>query len=169
MREQDFQNIPGLSNSLMSFALKLTKNMQEAEDLMQETWLKALIHKDKFQNGTNFRAWLYTILKNSFLNNRKKVSYRRTVFEEPQAMQEFNTAQSTVSNEAPQSIALEEIQCAIDDLGMIYQIPFLMHYQGYKYKEIAKEMDIPVGTVKNRIHIARRKLKASLSHHVEEV
>ncbi|NJO03408.1 MAG: RNA polymerase sigma factor [Bacteroidia bacterium] len=165
MDNLSLENIPQVSNSLRAFALKLTKNQQDAEDLIQETFLRAYVHQDKFTKGTNLMSWLYTILKNLFINNYRKAATRKTVFDAPQNIQRINSTSTEVENEAFSTITMEEIQNAIDKLNNLYRVPFLMHYQGYKYQEIADELSLPLGTVKNRIHIARKALKSSLGHH----
>jgi RNA polymerase sigma factor (sigma-70 family) len=131
--------------------------------LIQETLLKALTNKDKFKAGTNLKAWLYTIMRNSFINNYNKITKRSTTLDNTDQIKYLNSDDRYVAhNAATSKFALKDINNAIEYLNDDYRTPFMMYYTGYKYLEIADKLQIPIGTVKNRIHIARKELKEKL-------
>lgn len=154
--------IQNLSNFLKPFALKLTRDQEEANDLMQETMLKAITNREKFQDGTNLKAWLYTIMKNTFITHYHRMVRRNTFIDSTDNLHFINSSGSAIENEAGTTFALEDINEAIEGLKDEYRRPFLMHFRGFKYHEIADKLAIPIGTVKNRIHIARKSLKKDL-------
>lgn len=147
-------------HSLKPLALRLTKDVEEANDLVQDTLLKAIANKDKFTEGTNLKAWLYTIMKNTFITNYHRLMKRKAYIEN--TLHKINTSSHITENSASSKIALDEIHRAIDKLNYDYKTPFMMYFKGYKYHEIADILGIPIGTVKNRIHIARKELKSEL-------
>ncbi|WP_026998656.1 RNA polymerase sigma factor [Eisenibacter elegans] len=165
MATLDFTSINAVSKSLKPFALKLTKDSEEANDLLQETLLKAFTNRDKFTEGTNLKAWLYTIMKNTFITNYQRLVRRNTFIDTTDNMHYINSSDSVTQNDAYATFAMDDIQGAIDSLDEAYRVPFMMHYRGFKYHEIAEKLQIPIGTVKNRIHIARKELKASLAQY----
>ena len=130
-----------MSKSLKPFALKLTKDMEEANDLLQETILKAFTNRDKFTDGTNLKAWLYTIMKNTFITNYQRMVRRNTFIDTTDNLHYINSTSSITENNAYSSFAM------------------------FKYHEIADRLSIPIGTVKNRIHIARKELKSTLKNY----
>jgi RNA polymerase sigma factor (sigma-70 family) len=147
---------------LKSFALKLTRDMEDAEDLIQETLLKAFSNRNKFEDGTNLKAWTYTIMKNTFITNYQRIARRKTFIDSSENLYHINSASSKVENDAVNKFTNADIQHAMSKLEEVYKIPFDMFFSGYKYHEIADHLSIPIGTVKNRIHIARKELKESL-------
>lgn len=149
-------------NVLKYFALKLTTNMDDAEDLLQETFLKALKYKDKFQEQTNLKSWLYTIMKNTFINNYRRNVRKRNVITNSDD-KDYLIPAPNFSAVSPEShYNFKEISKTIDKLSDDCRIPFEMHNDGYKYKEIADELGLPIGTVKSRIFLARQKLTKAL-------
>lgn len=147
-----------LDRKLYAFALKLTKNDFDAKDLLQETATRAFQHRDSFKEGTNFKAWISTILRNTFINNYRK----RRVLEiasEPIEYYDFNLNHQAVYNLSESEIVMKELGLLLNQIDEMYRIPFLMAYQGYSYQEIAEEMNIPLGTIKSRIHTARKQLR----------
>jgi len=150
--------------SLTRFALKLTSNRDDAKDLLQDTFLKALTHRKQFEDSTNLRAWTYTIMKNTFINNYRKNLRHNTVSESESGKDLFFLAQNKDTfNVDPESAFCEkEIIEAIDHLDNQYKVPFKMHHQGYKYKEISDILGVKIGTVKSRIFFTRKKLAESL-------
>jgi len=147
---------------LNSFAYSLTKNSEDARDLFQETAYRALTNRDKFRDGTNFKAWLFTIMKNIFINNYRKKVKANTIMDATDNNYYINSGSATISNSAETNIMMKELTRMIDKLDDSIRIPFLMHYQGYKYQEIADYLDLPLGTVKSRIFFARKDLKAQI-------
>lgn len=151
-----------MSGSLKPFALKLTKDGEEANDLLQETMLKAYTNRDKFADGTNLKAWLYTIMKNTFITNYQRLMRRNTFIDTTDNLHYLNSNNNVTYNLAFSTFAMRDIEYAVDHLDEAYRQPFVMHYRGFKYHEIAQRLSIPIGTVKNRIHIARKELKDQL-------
>lgn len=163
MSTQEFYTqFDDISNILKAFAYKLTQDMEKSKDLYQETLYKALKNKDKFTLGTNFKAWMTTIMRNTFINDfrRKKTSKTQSVSNDSLHMQ-FNTR--TVDNNGIQQITEDEINAMIEGLDDKLKVPFMMFFVGYRYHEIAKKLDLPLGTVKSRIHNARKILQASVN------
>jgi len=146
--------------SLYSHAFWLSRNHAEAEDLVQETISKALRGFDSFQAGTNFKAWIFRILRNTFLTSRTGIAGSRTVFLEDQAdVPEIADAGSTpedhilrLDNQAAVNEALDQLQPALREALLLCDVEEL------KYKEIAAVLDVPIGTVMSRISRARRTL-----------
>lgn len=152
-----------LSGSLKPFALRLTKDMEDANDLMQETILKAYTNREKFTDGTNLKAWMYTIMKNTFITNYQRMVRKKTFIDTTENLHYINSTENITENRAYGKFAMKDIKAAIDKLDDTYKVPFMMHFRGFKYYEIADKLEIPIGTVKNRIHIARKELKKQLN------
>lgn len=149
----------GLTALLHSFAYNLTKNVEDAKDLYQETAFRALSNRDKFQPGTNFKAWIFTIMKNIFINNYRKKVKANTILDTTDNQFYLNSGAHATGNAAEGSIMLKELNRMVADLDDSIRVPFLMHFEGYKYQEIADELELPLGTVKSRIFFARKELK----------
>ncbi|MDX2135544.1 MAG: RNA polymerase sigma factor [Saprospiraceae bacterium] len=155
----------GLTSLLHSFAYNLTKNVEDAKDLYQETAFRALSNRDKFQPGTNFKAWVFTIMKNIFINNYRKKVKANTILDTTDNQYYLNSGSHATGNAAEGTIMLKELNVMVDDLDDSIRIPFLMHFEGFKYQEIADELQLPLGTVKSRIFFARKELKERIIHH----
>jgi RNA polymerase sigma-70 factor (ECF subfamily) len=151
-----------LSRILHSFAYSLTKNVEDAKDLFQETAFRAMTNRDKFRPGTNFKAWLFTIMKNIFINNYRKKMKANTIMDSTDNMHYINSGSQTVRNESGSNILMQELHRMIDSLDETLKVPFVMHYEGFKYQEIADELELPLGTVKSRIFFARKELKEKI-------
>jgi len=149
-------------NPLKYFALKLTADNEDAEDLLQETFLKALKYKDKFQEKTNLKAWLYTIMKNTFINNYRRKVKRKTIMDNTDDDYFVNSTKQSSPISPESEYNYKEITKTVNALNDECRIPFQMHNEGYKYKEIADELEMPIGTVKSRIFLARKKLTEAL-------
>ena len=154
-----------LSNAdpLRPFAISLTHDQEIAKDLFQETIYKALANQDKYSTGTNIRAWLFTIMRNIFINDYRRNAKQRTIFDKSSNATLINSAKIIVSNGGENSLQLKEIHNAIYQLPQIFKIPFLLYFEGYRYYEISGSLNEPLGTIKSRIHFARRFLKEELS------
>ncbi|GGD64735.1 RNA polymerase sigma factor [Emticicia aquatilis] len=150
------------SKSLKPFAMRLTKDNEDANDLLQDTLMKAFLNRDKYSDGTNLKAWLYTIMKNTFITNYQRMVRKNTFIDTTDNLHYINSTESLVDNDAYSSFAMEDINNAVETLDEAYRQPFMMHFKGFKYHEIAQKLSIPIGTVKNRIHIARKELKDKL-------
>jgi RNA polymerase sigma-70 factor (ECF subfamily) len=147
------------TKALKPFALRLTRDMDDAADLLQDTVLKAFVHKDKFSEGTNLKAWMYTIMKNTFITNYQKLVKKRTFIDTTENLHFINSTQFTTRNDGEQKFTMDDIQKALSTLENSFREPFMMYFHGYKYHEISDKLSIPIGTVKNRIHLARKELK----------
>lgn len=161
--------IESLTPSLKPFALKLTKDREDANDLLQETIVKAYTNREKFAEGTNLKAWMYTIMKNTFITNYQRMMRRNTFIDTTDNLHFINSSDSQITNKAINGFAMDDISEAIENLQDVYKVPFMMHFTGFKYHEIAEKLEIPIGTVKNRIHIARKELKAKLKVYAHKI
>ena len=150
---------------LKPFAINLTRDSEEANDLFQETLYKALANQEKYHVGTNIKAWLFTIMRNIFINNYRRKVKQRTIFDNTPNEYLINQKQDTVVNAAESNLRMKEIQEAMNTLPQIFKTPFLLYFDGYKYNEIAELLLVPLGTIKSRIHFARKLLKEQLSRH----
>jgi len=152
----------GLQENLNYFANMLTSNSEEAKDLVQDTFVKALSNREKFRPDTNLKAWTYTIMKNTFINNYRRNIKSNTIIDTTEDLYYLNNSNRT-SHESPESkISVNEIIEGIEKLESEHRKPFEMHTQGYKYKEIADALDLSIGTVKSRIFFTRKKLMENL-------
>ncbi|MDA9820379.1 RNA polymerase sigma factor [Salibacteraceae bacterium] len=148
--------------TLEYFALSLTKNHEDAQDLLQETFLKAIRNRHRFLEQTNLKAWLYTIMKNTFINNYRRKIRSNTIVDQSQELYLINSADKTGLQDPQADTNMKEMERAINALSEDIRNPFLMHFKGFKYKEIADDMNLPIGTVKSRIFSARQKLMQDL-------
>ena len=151
-----------MSKTLQPFALKLTKDREEANDLLQETMLKAYTNRDKFAKGTNLKAWLYTIMKNTFINAYRKKKNQNTFVDETDNKYFINMGETEKSVQTDAVVDREYMMKQINSVEKTYVETFMMYYNGYKYEEIAEILEIPLGTVKSRIFLARRKMMDKL-------
>lgn len=156
------QQLVGLRQQLYYFALSLTKDRDNALDLVQESLTRALLYRDKFHDNTNFKAWVYTIVKNHFINGHRRSKRTLALMENMgRGTNEAYTARTPYS--ADGRIQMTEIQRSLEHLDPTFRTPFIMHHEGYKYNEIATQLNIPIGTVKSRIFEARLRLKRMLT------
>mgnify|MGYP003179054211 CR=1 FL=1 len=147
MNSLKFQDrLLGLQDNLLNFAYMLTANREEAKDLLQDTTLKALDNEDKYIDNVNFKGWVFTIMRNIFINNYRRVVRNQTIIDQTEDLYHLNLPQDS-------GFASPEGS---------FRIPFSMHVAGYKYHEIAEKMDLPLGTVKSRIFFARQRLQEML-------
>ncbi|MGZ4049042.1 MAG: RNA polymerase sigma factor [Bacteroidia bacterium] len=150
---------------LKNFAYSLTLNSEEAQDLVQETYLKALKYRDKFVDATNLKAWLYKIMKNTFINTYRRSVKTRQIITQTDDLSQVRPLNGSNSPSAESQINLKHISKAVESLEDEYKIPFKRYFDGFKYKEIADELDLPIGTVKSRIFLARKKLMSDLKEY----
>lgn len=150
-------------NNLRRFAVSLTSNGDDAEDLVQETYVKAFSYRDRLTDYSNLKSWMLSIMKNTFINNYHRASRRYSSADE----ETHNRMMNSINDEGktgPDSRYSEcEILATIESLEEEYRVPFKMHLKGYKYKEIADSLNLNIGTVKSRIFTARRLLMESLN------
>ena len=154
--------VGNFSKFLRPFALRLTRDSDDANDLVQDTLVKAYTNREKYADGTNLKAWLFTIMKNTFITQYQRMVRRNTFIDTTENLHFINSNESLQDNGAIASFMREDIEKALELTDEMYRLPFLMYFQGFKYHEIAEELDLPIGTVKNRIHIARKDLKKML-------
>ena len=147
------------SDFLKLFAFTLTKDNDAAKDLMQETLYKALANKEKYNTGTNVRAWMYTIMRNIFINDYRRKARYHTIFDSTANDFILNYALASVNDGAEVRLALKDVKLAMQRLPDIFRFPFQMYFEGYRYTEIAQVLHEPLGTIKSRIHFARKLLK----------
>ena len=154
-----------LSNQeyLKPFAITLTRDTETAQDLLQETMYRALANKEKYNTGTNIKAWLYTIMRNIFINNYRRNAKQNIIFDNSPNEYLLNNTSKTISNEAEMNLSMKDIQAAVYHLPEIFRNPFKLHFEGYKYHEIADLLVEPLGTIKSRIHFARKLLKQQIT------
>jgi RNA polymerase sigma-70 factor (ECF subfamily) len=150
------------SDMLKPFALSLTRNNELAKDLYQETLYKAIANREKYTADTNIKAWLYTIMRNIFINDyRRNMKRNVSSFDLTGDYQKRNIPSLTFNN-SESNIVLKDIQKKIHKLPEIFKTPFHLYFEGYKYQEIACVMNEPLGTIKSRIHFARKLLKEQI-------
>jgi len=155
-----YRQLLSLQPSLERFAMSLTANSEDAKDLVQETLLKALTYQSKYQSNTNLKAWMFTIMKNTFINSYRKTIKHGMVLDGSTNQYIMN---SRLTHLTPDSdMAHDEVNRKINQLEPEFRIPFQMHTAGFKYKEIAEKLDLKIGTVKSRIFFSRQKLMAAL-------
>ncbi len=162
MSAKEFYNyIDDVSSPLESFALSLTKDMEDAKDLFQETVFKALKNKDKFRIGTNFKAWIMTLMRNTFINNYRRKKRSQTDLA-PTDSYVFATSSNVEANKGESNLATEELMGLLDSIDEKLRTPFWMYYLGMSYQEIADALETPLGTIKSRIFFARKELQAKV-------
>lgn len=147
---------------LKPFAITLTRDNEAARDLFQETLYRALANKDKYNVGTNIKAWLYTIMRNIFINSYRRKAKQQVVQDNTPNDFLINSNQGTVQNDAIEKISIKEVKKTIFSLPEIFKKPFMLYFDGFKYHEIAHILGEPLGTIKSRIHFARKVLKKQI-------
>ncbi len=148
--------------SLRMYALRFTHDSDDANDLVQDTLLKAITYYNKFKEGTNLKGWLYTIMKNTFINNYRRFIKISSFVTKTDEISSSQLSFSASRNDGEPKFVMDDINKALSGLQTEYYIPFTMYFEGYKYHEIAEQLAIPIGTVKTRIHVARKLLKKDL-------
>ena len=150
------------SDYLKPFAMTLTRDSESAKDLVQETLYRALANKEKYLDGTNIKAWLYTIMRNIFINNYRRSAKQNTIIDNTPNDFLLDHNQFSTVNAAETNLSVKNIYEAIHQLPEIFKTPFQLYFEGYKYHEIALVLKEPLGTIKSRIHFARKLLKQQL-------
>jgi len=154
------KDIMELEESLSRYAYSLTSNRDDAKDLVQETFFKALNNQEKFNDQTNIKAWVYTIMKNTFINDYRRRTKRQTLFSSDVQEYVLNNRPAELNPES--EYGFRELTNVVNSLEPEFRVPFQMHDNGYKYQEIADELGLHLGTVKSRIHFSRQKLMEKL-------
>ncbi len=163
MTTTDFNNaIATQSDFLKPYAHSLTQDMEDAKDLFQETIMRALTNREKYQVGTNLKAWLYTIMRNIFINNyRKNKRFTKVSGNIPEDVMMHHVNRSA-HNAGVSNVRMGEIKEQVNKLPEAFRQSFELHYMGYKYQDIAEVLNEPLGTVKSRIHFARKILVSKI-------
>ena len=162
MRTANFaQDLLSVQTELLNFAYKLTADREEANDLLQETSLKAL-DNDKYTAETNFKGLIYTIMRNIFINNYRKALRDQTYVDQTDNQFYLNQNIDIEGDSTEGSYDLKEMRRIVNALPKEYRIPFSMYVSGFKYREIADKLGLPLGTVKSRIYFTRQKLQEEL-------
>ena len=160
------KDLLAVQEELLRFAYKLTADREEANDLLQETSLKALDNEDKFEPDTNFKGWMYTIMRNIFINNYRKIVREQTFVDQTDNLYHLNMPQDSGFASTEGFYDLKEMHRIVNSLPRDYKVPFSMHVSGFKYREIAERLGLPLGTVKSRIFFTRQKLQEELKDFV---
>ncbi len=155
--------ITKLRPTLKSFTHRFTYNKEESQDLIQDTLLRALTYRDKFRKDTNLKGWLFTIMRNTYINNYRKAQREKTTHDTSKELYYLNVEDEHTFNRPQESYEFKEIWKNVNSIKDDLLIPFKMHTTGYKYDEIARHLGIPIGTVKNRIFHARKEIQKKLA------
>jgi len=151
------------TESLRGYALHFTRDNEDANDLVQDTMLKAVTYHGRFKEGTNLKGWLYTIMKNTFINHYRRFVKTNSFVSQSEEIPNAHLAYSATKNVGENKFVMEDIKRAMAALPDEYYTPFSMYFEGYKYHEISEHLQIPIGTVKTRIHVARKSMKQALN------
>lgn len=162
------ESLVRLQDNMYSFALSLTADRETAEDLRQETTLKVLSNRDKYRENTNFKGWVFTVMRNLFINNYHRIVRSHSIIDEVADLAYVGPQCAGHSVSTPyHEISIKEINGAIESLSDELRHPFSMFLAGFKYKEIADALELPIGTVKSRIFFARKQLQTTLADYVK--
>lgn len=163
MTRQEFRKLhKKFTPALYHFAKQLTEDPVESEDLVQETALKAFRSRHTFRQDSSYKSWVFTILKNTFINKYHKRKRRGVVHKPVEELSFAIDQKGMAKNKGYSNLRIQEIKSNIEQLSYKSKMPLLMHAEGYQYNEIAETLDIPIGTVKSRISFARQKLRKKL-------
>lgn len=154
--------IENQSEILMAHAIRFTGNHEDANDLVQDTFLKAFRYFATYTEGTNLSGWLFTIMKNTFLNKCNNMASKKMSFVDHSDLNLLKQ-ENVASNLGIGKMANDEIRKALSNLPKSLSEPFILHFEGHSYKELAALYNIPIGTVKTRIHSAKKMLRQTLA------
>lgn len=155
--------IAGMRSTLQTFTRRFTNDREESLDLVQDTILKALTYRDKFKEDTNLKGWLFTIMRNTFINNYRKTKRTKTAHDTTKDLYYLNVEDTHTFNGPESKFEYDDIWKNVHEVREELLIPFKMHTSGYKYHEISEHLQIPIGTVKNRIFHARKEIQKKLA------
>ena len=163
MGTADFQSrLMSLQANMLNFAYMLTSNRDDALDLLQDTTLKVLDSRDKYVENTNFKGWVFTIMRNIFINNYRRSARENTIVDTTEDLYYLSQPQDAGYETPEGAFAANEISTILAGFPADYRQPFSMHVAGYKYEEIAAALKMPLGTVKSRIFFTRKRLREIL-------
>ena len=155
--------IAGMRDTLQLFTRRFTTSRDESLDLVQDTILKALMYRDRFKDDVNLKGWLFTIMRNTFINNYRKYARERTSRDAGKNLYGLNIKDPSPFNSPEARYEYQDVWKNVHEIREELLIPFKMHTSGYKYHEIANHLNVPIGTVKNRIFHARKEIQKKLS------
>jgi len=156
------EKLLGLQQNLLNFAYVLTLNRDDAYDLLQDTTLKVLDSREMYQDDTNFKGWVFTIMRNIFINRYRRMVRSATIVDTSDDLYRINTPENCLQPSPEETYLASEITEVVNSFPDGYRIPFTMHVAGYKYEEIADRLSMPLGTVKSRIFFTRKRLREIL-------
>lgn len=166
MINRQFQEkLLALQTNMLNFAYMLTSNRDDAYDLLQDTTLKALDNEEKYTENTNFKGWVFTIMRNIFINNYRRATKSSVKIDTTDDIYTLNLPLESGYQTPEDSYAVNEVNDAINRFSEEYKVPFSLHLAGYRYAEIAEYMHLPVGTIKSRIYYARQRLRKELKNY----
>lgn len=157
------EQISALRATLLSFSFRFARDRDEANDLVQETLLKAISNHHRFTEHVNLKGWLFMIMKNTFINNYRKNQRMKVTSDSINDSMQRTIPDRHILSYPDRALEYDELLRHMDGLSGEILMPFRMHTSGYKYREIADELNLPIGTVKNRIFKARQALQQKLS------
>lgn len=169
MQTTEFKHkLIGMQNEILNFAYRLTSDYDDAHDLLQDTIYKVLTNQDKYTDNTNFKGWVLTITRNLFINNYRRQVRSGIINDTTDNLYLLNSQE--LDGVTPESsYTIKEIYSFIDTMHEVHKIPFKMFIEGYKYDEIAEHLNIPLGTVKSRIFIARKTIQSHFKDYRFEI
>ena len=165
MNDKFNRDLVAVQDELLRYAYKLTMDREEANDLLQETSLKALDNRDKYTPDTNFKGWVYTIMRNIFINNYRRTKKANTIIDQSEDLYYLNISNSHTDTDPESILNAIELEKGIKNLDEDFRRAFDMYNEGYKYKEIADTLHLTIGTVKSRIFYSRKKIMTQLSEY----
>ena len=155
-----------MDSHLRQYAVSLTMNLDDAEDLLQDTYLKVMQNENSYKEDTNLKAWVITIMKNTFINNYRRKQRSKVFIDQSEDLYYLSNSVSSNEDNADMHLYYTEINKKIQEKKEEQKKPFEMFIDGYKYQEIADEMNISIGTVKSRIFFMRKRLMEELNDYV---
>lgn len=158
-----------IQGNLLNYAYSLTSDRDRAYDLLQDTTLKALDSESKYTPGTNFTGWVFTIMRNLFINSYRRMTRSVVDVDRSDDLYMLDAPSVTDRDTPDESYAVVEIMKVIDSYPPEFRVPFKLYVAGYHYNEIAEKMHLPLGTVKSRIFFARRRLRNDLKDYKEDI
>ncbi|MCM1067534.1 MAG: sigma-70 family RNA polymerase sigma factor [Muribaculaceae bacterium] len=164
MVSETFQTkLLAIQRNLLNFAYTLTSNRDDAYDLLQDTTLKALDNQDKYVENVNFKGWMFTIMRNLFINKYRRDVRSAVVVDTSEDLYMLNVSQDSGLDTPEGAMSTHEIHSVLATFSPDLREPFSLFLAGYKYTEIAQKMELPLGTIKSRIFMARKRLQNRLA------
>lgn len=152
-----------LETSLLKFAYRLNLKRADAKDLVQETYLRVLANREKYIDNEKFKSWAFTIMKNTFVDSYRRSLRQNTYTDQTNELIFINQSEPVGYDNPDSAYSALEISQNIEQLNDKLRVPFKMYINGYKYTEIADELNLKIGTVKNRIFLSRKQLMTQLN------